>query len=139
MVDAGVFNYFGPWADKYGALFKIRLLAYSAVVLTDPDRAQEVLRKTSPLYIPKDRSMYWPVELGVKPQLPNILSDSDGPYWKAVRTAVAVCFSISNLKKVSRSGGIPHLLGYRIPYRIPYNYYYKAGQNLCSCLAYPSG
>ena len=101
VVDAGIFNYFGPWTDKYGPLFKIRLLADTAVILTDPDLAQQVLRKTSPLYIPKDRSMYWPLELSVKPQLPNILSDSDGPYWKAVRTAVAVCFSISNLKKVS--------------------------------------
>jgi cytochrome P450 len=116
LTGADLFKSFASWTDQYGPIFKLRLLHTPVVVVTDPDLAQQVLRKSSPEYVPKDRSMYWPLELGVKPQLPNILTDSDGPYWKAVRTAVAVCFSITNLKKVRADWGldepclhVPHL------------------------------
>jgi hypothetical protein len=40
------------------------------------------------------------MEIFTRPQRPNILTSDDGDYWRAVRQAVAPCFSMSNLKQV---------------------------------------
>ena len=100
VVAADAFKHFSAWANTFGPLFKIRTVHISWVVMTDPSLAQQLLKKSSLSYIPKSRELYWPIELLVKPHLANILSSSDGPYWKAVRTAVAVCFSTGNFKQV---------------------------------------
>ena len=95
VVSVDVFKQFTEWANTYGPVFKIRLLNTPGVVVTDFNLAPEqLLKKPSPLYLPKQRKLYQPAaEVTTKPQMPNITSASDGPYWKAVRTAVAACFS----------------------------------------------
>jgi hypothetical protein len=43
------------------------------------------------------------MEIFTRPQRPNILTSEDHPngdYWRAVRQAVAPCFSMSNMKQV---------------------------------------
>jgi cytochrome P450 len=91
---------FSDWTDTYGPIFRLQMLNAFAVVVTDPAACSKLLRKGSPDYAPKNTDLYGPLELGTFPQVHNILSSSDNAYWKAVRTGLAPCFSISNLKKV---------------------------------------
>jgi cytochrome P450 len=94
------------WANSYGPIYKLQLLNSACVVVTDPAAANELVRwGNSDSYIGKTRDLYRAIELGTQPRMPNILTSPDGAYWKAVRQATAPCFSISNLKQVSRVGG----------------------------------
>lgn len=99
IVADDVFRTLMRWVNDYGPLVKLRILQYPVVIVTDPDSIQQILRRT-PNYLAKDRELYRALEVGASPQVPTILSASDGPYYKAVRSAVAACLSVSNLKKV---------------------------------------
>jgi hypothetical protein len=51
------------------------------------------------------------MEIFTKPQRPNIVTSDDGDYWRAVRQAVAPCFSMSNLKQVGKLNCLPSYFG----------------------------
>jgi cytochrome P450 len=87
------------WTAKYGSVYKIRFLHKWAVVVTDPILVRAVLQN-SKTYIPKDRVVYHAMESASDPRLPNLVSASDGEYWKAVRGAWMKCFTSVNLKQV---------------------------------------
>jgi cytochrome P450 len=95
----------GDWTDKYGPIFRLQVANKFAVVVTEPAAAVQLLRKGSPNYLQKSPDMYAALELGSTPHVHNILSSLDTPYWKAVRSGLAPCFSLSNLKKVRRAYG----------------------------------
>lgn len=55
--------------------------------------------QSSKTYVPKDRVLLRSLELPCG-GTPNILTSSDGDYWRLVRGAWMKCFTSTNLKKV---------------------------------------
>lgn len=89
------------WADTYGPLFRLQLAQNFAVVVTDPNEAPKLLRKGSPDYVCKSPDIYEAFTVISQPRRYNMFSDmTDSPLWKAVRSGLAPCLSITNLKKV---------------------------------------
>ena len=87
------------WANKYGPVVRLQILHRVAVLLTDVQATNKVLRK-GPMYLPKYAELYQPLELLVKDRRPNLVSSKDDAYYKAVRQGVAPCFSMTSLKQV---------------------------------------
>eukprot|EP00879_Flechtneria_rotunda_P010935 GHRR01011426.1.p1 GENE.GHRR01011426.1~~GHRR01011426.1.p1 ORF type:complete len:628 (+),score=243.39 GHRR01011426.1:210-2093(+) len=87
------------WTATYGSVYRIRFLYNWGVIVTDPGLVRAVLQN-SKTYIPKNRAVYHAIEAGSRPPLPNIVSSSDGDYWRAVRDAWMKCFTSPNLKRV---------------------------------------
>ena len=87
------------YANKFGALVRLRLPHASCVILSDLAEASRLLRR-GPDYLPKSRKLYEALELGIQPKTPNLVTANDGPMWKLVRTAIAPAFSATSLQKV---------------------------------------
>ena len=83
------------WARAHGPAFKIRFLFEPTVVVTDPSDAARVMRAPGSA----KPEVYRAFDLPGAP--PSMFSIAGGPYWKAVRTAIAPCFSAAALKRVS--------------------------------------
>lgn len=58
--------------------------------------------QSSKTYVPKNREVMKPLELANGLPIPNIVTSSDGDYWRIVRGAWMKCFTSTNLKRVSR-------------------------------------
>lgn len=82
------------WEQQCGPIFKLRLLGQTLVILTDPAAVVRVNR------IPdtKKPDMYRAFDLPSATSV-SLFTDPGSPYWKAVRTGVAPCFSITSLKR----------------------------------------
>ncbi|CAK0787662.1 hypothetical protein CVIRNUC_010884 [Coccomyxa viridis] len=80
-------------AEKFGPIFKFRVLWYHAVCITDPVLATHVLRSK---HVDKLRFKYSFLDpfLGGT----NLLTGHTDEHWKAVRKAVAPSFSAGNMK-----------------------------------------
>ncbi|KAI8476126.1 MAG: cytochrome P450 [Monoraphidium minutum] len=82
------------WVNTYGPMLKLRVLGGTLVILTDPAAITRINRlpgTTKP-------DMYRAFDLpGAKH--PTVFTDSGSAYWKAVRSTVAPCFSMTSLKR----------------------------------------
>ena len=87
------------WANQYGPLVRVQFLQTVAVLLTDVQATNRVLRR-GPMYLPKYAELYKVLEMLVKDRRPNLVSSKDDAYYKAVRQGVAPCFSMTSLKQV---------------------------------------
>ncbi|KAK9832710.1 hypothetical protein WJX81_002799 [Elliptochloris bilobata] len=83
--------------NQYGPLFKLRILAFHAVVITDPVLATAVLRSRD---LDKMRFQYSFLDpfLGGA----NMLTGPTDEHWRAVRKAVAPAFSASSMREAFR-------------------------------------
>jgi cytochrome P450 len=88
------------YSERYGSVFRLRILWYWQVIVTDHKRVQQVLQKSA-TYVPKERRLYGLLEVATEPRMQNIVTASDGEYWKAVRQAWMKCLTSVNLKRVS--------------------------------------
>jgi cytochrome P450 len=87
------------WADTYGGIYRVKFLWHDALVVTDPyalgtimGRGEGALDKAAVAYAPINK-MCDPYGHA------NLLTAPADENWKAVRKAVAVSFSIQNIKK----------------------------------------
>jgi len=87
------------YSEKYGPTFRLRILWYWQVIVSDHKRVQQVLQKST-TYIPKERRVYGLLEVATEPRMQNIVTASDGEYWKAVRQAWMKCLTSVNLKRI---------------------------------------
>lgn len=78
---------------------RLRMGSKAMLVVSDPAEATKLLKRGG-TYLHKSRDLYAALEVGVEPRTPNLLTDDDGPMWKAVRNAVAPAFSATSLKQV---------------------------------------
>ncbi|KAK9827618.1 hypothetical protein WJX81_006830 [Elliptochloris bilobata] len=106
------------WANVFGPIFRVRLLWFHAVVITDPELAREVLH--SP-HLDKLRYLYSFLDpfLGGT----NLLTGHTDAHWKAVRKGVAPAFSAGNMRHafkhiVERSGVLTGILAKSGPARV---------------------
>lgn len=83
------------WAKEFGPLIKLRILDDTMTMLTDP-AAIARLNRTPGVIKPGDH--YRIFNLPSAKQL-GLFADPGTAYWKAVRSGVAPCFSITSLKR----------------------------------------
>lgn len=87
------------WADKYGGIVRVKFLWRDALVVTDP-AALAVIMGRGEGALDKAAGVYSPINYMCDPHgQPNLLTSAADGQWKAIRKAVAVSFSIQNIKK----------------------------------------
>uniref|UniRef100_A0A383VEH9 Cytochrome P450 n=1 Tax=Tetradesmus obliquus TaxID=3088 RepID=A0A383VEH9_TETOB len=87
------------WSDKYGGIVRAQFLHQPALIVTDPaalaaimGRGEGAMDKAAITYAPINRMCTPHGEV-------NLLTSAADDSWKAVRKAVAVSFSMQNIKK----------------------------------------
>lgn len=86
------------WANKYGGIYRVKYLWKDAVVVTDPEAVAAIMGR-GPGALDKSAATYGSVNEMVTPHgHPNLLTSASDATWKAVRKAIAVSFSLGNVK-----------------------------------------
>jgi cytochrome P450 len=87
------------WADAYGGVVRIKFLWRDAVIVTDPAALAAIMGRGEGA-LDKAAAAYAPINAMCDPHgSANLLTSSADASWKAIRKAVAVSFSIQNIKR----------------------------------------
>jgi len=87
------------WADRYGGIVRAKFLWQDALVVTDPAALAAIMGRGEGA-MDKASLVYAPINKMCDPHAnANLLTSSADDTWKAIRKAVAVSFSMQNIKK----------------------------------------
>eukprot|EP00775_Hariotina_reticulata_P012934 gene12934-13062_t len=87
------------WSDKYGGIYRLKFLWKDALVVTDPTALAAIMGRGEGA-MDKASLVYAPINRMCDPHgNANLLTSSADDTWKAIRKAVAVSFSMQNIKK----------------------------------------
>jgi len=87
-------------AEAYGDLFRVRIANRRAVVVGSVDAFTALTRRGARNRLPKDASVYEPLDVGIPGRPRSILTElhESSPLWKSLRQAVAPAFSATSLR-----------------------------------------
>ncbi|KAF5828281.1 cytochrome P450, partial [Dunaliella salina] len=87
------------WANKYGGIYRVKVLWMEGLVVTDPAAVAAICGRGAE-GLDKADIVYSPINQMCTPRAhPNLLTSPADNKWKAVRKAVAVSFSANNIRK----------------------------------------
>jgi cytochrome P450 len=87
------------WANEYGGIYRMKFLWQDCIIVTDPPALAAIMGRGDGA-MDKAHVAYAPINKMCDPHgNPNLLTSAADDSWKAVRKAVAVSFSVQNIKK----------------------------------------
>lgn len=90
---------FLEWADEYGGILRGKFLWQDGLLVTDPAALADIMGRGENA-LDKANLIYTPISQMCDPHgNANLLTSAADDRWKAIRKAVAVSFSMQNIKK----------------------------------------
>eukprot|EP00877_Chromochloris_zofingiensis_P000643 jgi/Chrzof1/1057/Cz01g38220.t1 len=87
------------WADQYGGIVRCKFLWQDALVVTDPAALDDIMGRGDKA-LDKAAAVYAPINKMCDPHgNANLLTSAADDKWKAICKAVAVSFSMQNIRK----------------------------------------